>query len=66
MAERIRTDGRVVVLERTNLRHLRATCLGARVQLATLDLSFISVLKVTNYSIETVYSPSQSCCIILH
>ena len=41
--ERIRTDARVVVMERTNLRHLRA--LPEPVDVATLDLSFISALK---------------------
>lgn len=42
--EKIRTDPRVVVMERTNLREVRD--LGEKVDLVTLDLSFISVLKV--------------------
>jgi 23S rRNA (cytidine1920-2'-O)/16S rRNA (cytidine1409-2'-O)-methyltransferase len=42
--EKIRQDHRVVVMERTNLRHLQT--LPELVDLATLDLSFISVLKV--------------------
>lgn len=42
--ERIRTDPRVVVMERTNLRDVRE--LGVKVDLVTLDLSFISLLKV--------------------
>ena len=48
VAERVRTDARVTLLERTNLRFLGAEQLpgGARVDLVTLDLSFISVLKV--------------------
>lgn len=44
MAERVRVDPRVVVMERTNLRYLQP--LPELVDLATLDLSFISVLKV--------------------
>ena len=44
--ERVRTDPRVTVLERTNLRRLAAADLPERVQVVTLDLSFISVLKV--------------------
>lgn len=47
--ERIRTHPRVVLMERCNLRHLQLgplPCLPERVHLATLDLSFISVLKV--------------------
>lgn len=41
---KIRNDERVVLMERTNLRNL--TSLGELVDLVTLDLSFISVLKV--------------------
>lgn len=44
--ERIRNDERVVVLERTNLRHMTANDLSEKVDLVTLDLSFISLLKV--------------------
>ena len=44
VAERVRVDPRVVVMERTNLRYLQP--LPEQVDLATLDLSFISVLKV--------------------
>ncbi len=42
--EKIRRDPRVVVMERTNLRHLAQ--LPELVDLVTLDLSFISILKV--------------------
>jgi len=42
--EKIRNDDRVVVLERTNLRHVRE--IGEKADLITLDLSFISVLLV--------------------
>lgn len=42
--EKIRMDDRVIVRERTNLRSLKD--LGELVDLVTLDLSFISVLKV--------------------
>lgn len=42
--DKIRQDPRVVVMERTNLRHLEV--LPQKVDLATLDLSFISLAKV--------------------
>lgn len=42
--EKIRTDERLVLLEKTNLRILETV--GEPVDLITLDLSFISVLKV--------------------
>ncbi|CAI5936762.1 unnamed protein product [Closterium sp. NIES-64] len=44
VSERIRIDPRVVVMERTNLRHLSPSDLPEKVDLVTLDLSFISVL----------------------
>ncbi|MDZ4151689.1 TlyA family RNA methyltransferase [Methylicorpusculum sp.] len=44
--EKIRNDSRVVVRERTNLRTLTVAELGESVDLVTLDLSFISLLKV--------------------
>ena len=40
---RLRADPRVRVLERTNARHLEAAALGGPVELATVDVSFISV-----------------------
>lgn len=42
--EKIKADSRVVVMERTNLRNIKS--LQELVDLVTLDLSFISVLKV--------------------
>jgi len=46
VAEKIRRDERVNILERTNLRNLRAADIGEQVDLIALDLSFISLLKV--------------------
>ena len=42
--EKIRTDSRLILMEKTNLRHLAP--LPELVDLITLDLSFISILKV--------------------
>jgi 23S rRNA (cytidine1920-2'-O)/16S rRNA (cytidine1409-2'-O)-methyltransferase len=46
VAEKVRVDERVVVMERTNLRYLTASDFPEKMQIATLDLSFISILKV--------------------
>jgi len=46
VADKIRHDDRVVVMERTNVRHLEQKDLAEKVDLVTLDLSFISILKV--------------------
>eukprot|EP00873_Tetraselmis_striata_P008608 jgi/Tetstr1/428872/TSEL_001866.t1 len=45
VAEKLRQDPRLVVMEKTNLRHLTAPDLPESVDIVTLDLSFISVLK---------------------
>jgi len=42
----LRTDPRVVVLERLNIRHLPQTAIPEPIDLATLDLSFISLTLV--------------------
>lgn len=43
---KIRTDPRVILFERTNLRYITPTMFDELIDLVTLDLSFISVLKV--------------------
>jgi predicted rRNA methylase YqxC with S4 and FtsJ domains len=48
VAEKIRQDERVIIMERTNLRYLER--LPERVDLVTLDLSFISILLVSSGS----------------
>lgn len=42
----LRREARVVVMERLNVRYLEPDALPERVRLATLDVSFISLLKV--------------------
>jgi 23S rRNA (cytidine1920-2'-O)/16S rRNA (cytidine1409-2'-O)-methyltransferase len=46
LAWSLRTDPRVTVLERTNVRLLTPEQIGGRVDVATVDLSFISLLTV--------------------
>ena len=60
--EKIRHDERVVVLERTNLRHL--THVGEKVDLVTLDLSFISVLLVMN-AVKALLKKNEGMLIVL-
>lgn len=72
VAERIRTDPRVVVMERTNVRHLRPEQMPPRteggaavlVDLVTLDLSFISVLKVLP-AVMTVMQPQAQLIVLI-
>lgn len=43
LAWKLRQDPRVEVLERTNIRHLPAEAIGTKVDLVTIDVSFISL-----------------------
>jgi 23S rRNA (cytidine1920-2'-O)/16S rRNA (cytidine1409-2'-O)-methyltransferase len=43
LAWKLRQDARVVVIERTNIRHLPAARIDARMDLITIDVSFISL-----------------------
>jgi 23S rRNA (cytidine1920-2'-O)/16S rRNA (cytidine1409-2'-O)-methyltransferase len=43
---RLRSDPRVIAMERQNARHLAPDALPERVDLVTIDVSFISVVKV--------------------
>jgi 23S rRNA (cytidine1920-2'-O)/16S rRNA (cytidine1409-2'-O)-methyltransferase len=46
LAWRLRQDDRVVVIERTNIRHMPADCIAEAADLATIDVSFISLRLV--------------------
>lgn len=56
---RIRIHPKVELLERTNLRYLDPMCIDHGIDLATLDLSFISVLKAQ----RVFLSQRKSCSI---
>jgi 23S rRNA (cytidine1920-2'-O)/16S rRNA (cytidine1409-2'-O)-methyltransferase len=62
----VRVDPRVTVMERTNLRYVQLSDLpgSERVDLATLDLSFISVVKVLP-AICNLLSPSGELIILI-
>lgn len=62
VAEKIRKDPRVVLRERTNLREVRD--LGEQVDLVTLDLSFISVLKVMD-AVIAVLKPQGKLLVLI-
>lgn len=60
--EKIRADSRVIVMEKTNLRHLAS--LPELVDIVTLDLSFISVLKVLD-AVKKVLKPHGTCIVLI-
>jgi 23S rRNA (cytidine1920-2'-O)/16S rRNA (cytidine1409-2'-O)-methyltransferase len=56
LAWRLRKDPRVVVFERTNIRYLEVSALPSAVDLATIDVSFIS-LKLVLSQVKNLLAP---------
>ncbi|MFC1855808.1 TlyA family RNA methyltransferase [Thermodesulfobacteriota bacterium] len=54
LAYRLQTDDRVVVIDRTNIRYLEREKIPEAVDLAVIDLSFISLKKVLNNIVNFV------------
>ena len=55
---KIRNDPRVVVMERTNIRYVKAEALGEPLDLSVIDVSFIS-LKIVLPAIKNLLKPGQ-------
>jgi 23S rRNA (cytidine1920-2'-O)/16S rRNA (cytidine1409-2'-O)-methyltransferase len=62
--ERLRADPRVVVLDRTNARHLTREAVPEACDLATVDVSFISVEKVLP-ALRTVLAPGADVVVLV-
>ena len=60
----LRSDPRVKVIERTNIRHLDAGALPGRVELACIDVSFISLKIVVPAVLKFVKRPGHIICLI--
>ncbi|OGW16654.1 MAG: hypothetical protein A3G93_09220 [Nitrospinae bacterium RIFCSPLOWO2_12_FULL_45_22] len=61
---RLRNDSRVVLLERTNVRYLRPADLPEKADLATIDVSFISLVLVLPVVKNLLHSPGQILALI--
>ena len=64
LAARLRDDPRVVVMDRTNARHLGAGALPERVGLVTADLAFISLTKVAPSMVALLAPGGQVVCLV--
>ncbi len=60
----LRNDPRVEVVERTNIRHLNAGALPHPVDLACIDVSFISLKIVVPVVSQLIKQPGQIICLI--
>ena len=61
---KLRSDDRVVNLERTNIRHLDASSLGDKPVLAVIDASFISLEKVLPPTLQLLTADAQIVALI--
>ncbi|MEI6132483.1 MAG: TlyA family RNA methyltransferase [Bacillota bacterium] len=64
LAWSLRSDDRVVCLERTNIRHLEADKVSELLDFATIDVSFISLSKVLPKVVSFMKQGSQLICLI--
>jgi 23S rRNA (cytidine1920-2'-O)/16S rRNA (cytidine1409-2'-O)-methyltransferase len=64
LATRLRQDARVHVLERTNIRYLDASRLPARPDLATIDVSFISLGLVLPVVVSLLDPPCEIVALV--
>jgi len=64
LAARLRNDPRVHVLERTNVRHLDASQLPVRPDLATIDVSFISLAQVLPVMVRLLDPPGEIVALV--
>lgn len=64
LVHQLRVDDRVVVMERVNARYLEPDALPERCSLMTMDLSFISVLKVMPATLAHLEPGAAIACLI--
>ncbi|MGB7604297.1 MAG: TlyA family RNA methyltransferase [Lutisporaceae bacterium] len=60
----LRTDSRVVCMERTNIRNVTLDMLGESADFATMDVSFISITKVLPVAKELLKDKGRLVCLI--
>lgn len=64
LAWSLRSDSRVVCMERTNIRYVTPEILGESADFATMDVSFISIMKVLPAAYELLNDKGRLICLI--
>lgn len=64
LAWSLRTDSRVVCMERTNIRYVTPEAIGERVDFASVDVSFISLTKVLPAAKQLLKDDGELVCLI--
>lgn len=61
---RLRNDERVVLLEKTNIRYLERSAIPDKINIITIDVSFISLLKVIPKALEFLTASGEIIALI--
>ena len=64
LAWKLRQDPRIVIIERANIRYLEKEKIPDSIELATIDVSFISLVKVLPKVLEFVQPEGESIALI--
>lgn len=64
LAKKLRLDDRVIAMEGTNVRYLKAEDLGEKADFAAIDVSFISLTKVLEPVRDLLKDEASICCLI--
>lgn len=64
LAWKLRTDQRVVPIERQNVRYINEDIIAEKVDLVTIDVSFISLKKVIPAVLHLLNRPGEMLCLI--
>lgn len=64
LAWSLRQDGRVIVMERTNIRNVTRESIGAELDFASVDVSFISLKLVLPVAFELLKEGGEMVCLI--
>ena len=64
LAWQLRTDSRVVVMERTNFRHVKPGDIGEAVDFASVDVSFISLSLILPAAATVLKPDAQMVCLV--
>ncbi len=64
LADRLRRDPRVTVMDRTNIRHVASASLPYRADLVVIDASFISLKLVLPAVIEIIATPAEIVALV--
>jgi 23S rRNA (cytidine1920-2'-O)/16S rRNA (cytidine1409-2'-O)-methyltransferase len=59
----LRTDARVVVMDKTNARNLKASDFPEKIEFVAVDLSFVSIVKIFD-AVRNVFAPVQGIILI--